>query len=127
MALVVDEYGEILGLLALEDVLEEIVGEFTTQSPHRPGEWAPDPEGGWVIDGSAPLRDLNRKLGLNLPLDGPKTLNGLIIEHLQELPESGVSLRIDDVTLEILSVQDRTVRSVRLQKLALTADNESVL
>ena len=70
-----------------------------------------------MADGSAPLRDLNRKLGLSLSLDGPRTLNGLILEHLQDLPEAGVSLRIDGVTLEILSVQDRAVRSVRLRRI----------
>ena len=117
VALVIDEYGEILGLLALEDVLEEIVGEFTTQSPQRSSAWAEDPGGGWVIEGGAPLRDLNRKLGLALRLDGPRTLNGLILEHLQDLPEAGVSLRLDGVTLEILSVQDRAVRSVRLRRI----------
>jgi Mg2+/Co2+ transporter CorB len=117
MALVIDEYGEILGLLAIEDVLEEIVGEFTTQSPQRSTAWAEDAEGGWVVDGGAPLRDLNRKLGLHLSLDGPRTLNGLILEHLQDLPEAGVSLRLDGVTLEILSVQDRSVRSVRLRRI----------
>lgn len=122
MALVIDEYGEILGLLALEDVLEEIVGEFTTQSPHRATAWTEDVGGGWVIDGSAPLRDLNRKLGLHLSLNGPRTLNGLILEHLQDLPEAGVSLRLDGVTLEILSVQDRAVRSVRLQRMAVAED-----
>lgn len=122
MALVVDEYGELLGLLALEDVLEEIVGEFTTRSPHRATSWAEDAEGGWVIDGSAPLRDLNRKLGLDLSLEGPRTLNGLILEHLQDLPESGVSLRLDGVTLEILSVQDRAVRSVRLRRVGLSPE-----
>jgi Mg2+/Co2+ transporter CorB len=116
LALVIDEYGEILGLLALEDVLEEIVGEFTTQSPHRTTAWAEDSDGGWVIDGSAPLRDLNRKLGLHLSLEGPRTLNGLILEHLQDLPEAGVSLKLEGVTLEILSVQDRAVRSVRLRR-----------
>jgi len=126
MALVIDEYGEILGLIAIEDVLEEIIGEFTTQSPHRTTAWAEDAEGGWVVDGSAPLRDLNRKLGLSLSLDGPRTLNGLVLEHLQDLPEAGVSLRIGDITLEILSVQDRAVRSVRLRRMAALEKTPSV-
>jgi Mg2+/Co2+ transporter CorB len=117
VALVIDEYGEILGLLAIEDVLEEIVGEFTTQSPQRTTAWAEDAEGGWVVDGSAPLRDLNRKLGLGLSLEGPRTLNGLVLEQLQDLPEAGVSLRVGDITLEILSVHERAVRSVRLRRM----------
>jgi len=115
IALVVDEYGEMLGLLALEDVLEEIVGEFTTTSPSRGRGWDADDDGSWVVDGSASLRDLNRKLGLQFPLDGPKTINGLVMEQLQDLPEAGVSLRVAGITLEILSVQDRAVRSVRVR------------
>ena len=80
--LVVDEYGELQGLVTLEDIIEEIIGEFTTTAPASPSafRWAED--GSALVEGTAPLRELNRKLGLALPLDGPKTLNGLILEHL---------------------------------------------
>jgi Mg2+/Co2+ transporter CorB len=114
IALVVDEYGELLGLLTLEDIIEEFIGEFTTSAPARAGTYAWDKEGTVLVEGSASLRDLNRKLGLSLPLDGPKTLNGLILEHLQDIPESGVSVKIAEVHMEIVQTQDRIIRTVKL-------------
>ena len=110
----VDEYGELQGLVTLEDIIEEIIGEFTTTAPASPSafQWAED--GSALVEGTAPLRELNRKLGLALPLDGPKTLNGLILEHLQDIPVSGVSVRIADVPMEILQTQDRVIKTVRL-------------
>ena len=114
IALVVDEYGELQGLVTLEDIIEEIIGEFTTTAPASPSafRWAED--GSALVEGTAPLRELNRKLGLALPLDGPKTLNGLILEHLQDIPVSGVSVKIADVPMEILQTQDRVIKTVRL-------------
>lgn len=114
LALVVDEYGEIKGLLTLEDILEEIIGEFTTQSPARAAAYHRQPDGSWLVDGSAQLRDLNRKLGFSLPLDGPKTINGLVLEHFQDIPEPGTSFRIGAHTLEIMQTHDRIVKSVRI-------------
>lgn len=112
--LVVDEYGELLGLVSLEDILEEIVGEFTTHAPAQGGGYRPQEDGGWLVDGGSLLRDLNRKLGLPFPLSGPKTLNGLILEHLEEIPEAGISLKIAGVTLEIMQTQDRSVKVVKI-------------
>ena len=83
----VDEYGELKGLVTLEDILEEIIGEFTTNSPLRTGGYYPQADGSYLVEGSTLLRELNRKLGFGFPLDGPKTVNGLILEHLQEIPE----------------------------------------
>ncbi|MDE2585965.1 MAG: magnesium and cobalt efflux protein CorC, partial [Betaproteobacteria bacterium] len=97
----------------LEDIIEEIIGEFTTSTP-SPGELAWDENGTVLVEGSRPLRDLNRKLGLDLPLDGPKTLNGLIIEHFQDIPETAVSLKIDGIPMEIIQTQDRSVKMVRV-------------
>lgn len=114
MALVVDEYGELKGLVTLEDILEEIVGEFTTQSPSRSSAFHLQKDGSWLADGSATLRELNRKLGLGFPLDGPKTLNGLVLEHFEDIPEPGTSFKISGHTLEIIQAQDRVVKSVRI-------------
>ena len=114
IALVVDEYGELLGLVTVEDIIEEIIGEFTTGAPMRAGAYAWDKQGSTLVEGTAALRDLNRKLGLALPLDGPKTLNGLILEHLQDIPEAGVSMKIAGVPMEIVQTEDRVVKTVRL-------------
>ena len=114
IALVVDEYGELQGLVTLEDIIEEIIGEFTTTAPASPSAFRWEVDGSALVEGTAPLRELNRKLGLSLPLDGPKTLNGLILEYLQDIPESGVSLKIAEVPMEILQTEDRIVRRVRV-------------
>jgi len=115
-ALVVDEYGELQGLMTLEDIIEEIIGEFTTNSPSVATIRAWDENDSALVEGASPLRELNRKLGLALPLDGPKTLNGLIIEHFQDIPEAGVSLKIAGVPIEIVQTQDRVVKTIRLFK-----------
>lgn len=114
IGLVVDEYGELMGLLTLEDILEEIIGEFTTQSPLQTAQFKPQEDGSIVAEGGSLLRELNRQLGFDFPLDGPKTLNGLILEHLQDIPEPGTSLKLAGHPVEILQTQDRVIRSVRL-------------
>jgi Mg2+/Co2+ transporter CorB len=114
MALVVDEYGEIQGLVTLQDILEEIVGEFTSQSPMNTGLYRKQDDGSVIVEGSCPLRVLNRKLGFNFPLDGPKTINGLLLEQLEDIPEPGVALKIGEYPIEILQVQDTMVKVVRL-------------
>ncbi len=126
MALVVDEYGELKGLVTLEDILEEIIGDFTTQSPLRANTFHQEEDGSWVVDGSCSLRDLNKKLGLNLPIDGPRTLNGLILEHFEDIPETGTSIRIGDCALEIMQTQDKIVKSVRLMPLSVASQNQDV-
>ncbi len=114
LGLVVDEYGDLLGLITVDDILEEIVGEFAAMTPLPVTLWQPQADGSYLVEGSASLRELNRKLNLDLPLDGPRTLNGLILEHLEAIPEAGVSLKIAGLPVEIVQVQDRMVKTVRI-------------
>ena len=114
IGLIVDEYGEWMGLVALEDIIEEIIGEFTTHAPTQAGTFLKQGDGSVMVEGSSLLRDLNRKLGLRLPLGGPKTLNGLILEHFQDIPEAGTSLKIAGYPMEIVQTQDRVVKVVRI-------------
>jgi len=114
LALVVDEYGELQGLVTLEDLLEEMVGEFTTQAPAQTGWMRQMEDGSWLVEGAALVRHLNRKLGINFPLEGPKTLNGLLLEHLEDIPEAGVSVKIGDTPIEIVQTQDRAVKVARI-------------
>jgi Mg2+/Co2+ transporter CorB len=116
MGLVVDEYGEIEGLVTLEDIIEELVGKFTTRQSDFGGSLSWNDEGVVLADGAASLRDLNRLLDLEFPLNGPRTLNGLIVEHLQDIPEVGVGLRVAGIAMEIVQTQDRKIKMVRLHR-----------
>jgi len=110
----VDEYGELMGLVTLEDILEEIIGKFTTTVPSAAGALAWAEDGSATAEGTMAVREVNRALGLSLPTDGPKTLNGLILEVLQEIPDADVSIKIGGVPLEIVHAQGRTVKTVRI-------------
>jgi Mg2+/Co2+ transporter CorB len=115
VGLVVDEYGDVLGLVTLEDIIEEIVGEFTTQAPGigTSGlQWTA--EGQVMVDGGASLRELNRRLGLDFPTEGPRTLNGLLLELLQEIPDAACCLRLPHCVVEIVQTDEQAVRSARL-------------
>ena len=114
--LVVDEYGEIQGLITLEDIIEELVGKFTTRQADMGTPLVWDADGTVLVDGATTLRDLNRLLELDFSLEGPRTLNGLVIEHLQDIPEVGVGIRINGVPMEIVQTQDRKVKMLRLHR-----------
>ncbi|WP_276509994.1 HlyC/CorC family transporter [Niveibacterium umoris] len=118
LGVVVDEYGEVLGLVTVEDIIEELIGKFTTslQDESASLRWGED--GTVVIDGARTIRELNRALGLNFPTDGPKTLNGLLLEYLQDIPESGLSVKICGTPIEVVQTHDRRVRTARLFRTA---------
>jgi Mg2+/Co2+ transporter CorB len=122
IALVVDEYGELMGLVTLEDIIEEIIGKFTTSLPSA-AALAWDDSGAATADGAMPVREVNRALGLSLPTDGPKTLNGLIVEHLQDIPEADVSIKIGHVPMEIVHAQGRTIKTVRIFRPSASVEN----
>lgn len=117
LAVIVDEYGEVEGLVTLQDIIEELVGEFTTNNPElstQPVAW--NSNGDAIVDGLTSVRELNRNLGLNLPTSGPRTLNGLILEALEDLPEANLSLKIHNLAIEILTVQGLLIKKARLKK-----------
>ena len=114
LALVVDEYGDIEGLVTLDDLLEQVVGEFTTTPQFDTHEVSREHDGSYLVDGSANVRELNRALGWRLPEHGPKTLNGLVLEALEDIPEAGTSLRLGDYTIEIVHGMGQAVRTARV-------------
>lgn len=113
IGVVVDEYGDVQGLATLEDILEEIVGEFTTDVAGTYRDIHPQPDGSYVIEGTANIREVNKALGWQLPTDGPKTLNGLILEELESFPDAQVCLQIGTSRLEILEIGDNLITSAR--------------
>ena len=117
LGVVVDEYSEVLGILTMEDIIEEMVGEFTSAGHGGQSRTVWGEDGSVVIDAGTSWREVNRRLKLNLPLDGPKTLNGLILEELQDIPDAQVSLRFNDCVVEVVHVDDQGVRSARLFRL----------
>jgi Mg2+/Co2+ transporter CorB len=118
IAFVVDEYGDLQGLVTLEDILEEVVGEFTTQPPPQLARISRHADGSYVVPGALALREINRTLGWNLPTDGPRTLSGLIVEQLEAIPEAGASLTVGKHVIEVLQVADNAVRTARIRQAA---------
>lgn len=116
LSLVVDEYGSVQGLLTFEDIVEELIGEFTTSFPGMiiQDQWSHD--GTYMANGSTNLRDLNRLLGLDLPVNGPRTLNGLILEELEEIPDHDLSVKVGGVVMEIIQFDDQGIKTVKLHK-----------
>ncbi len=124
IGIVVDEYGDVRGVVTLEDILEEIVGEFSNQDTLRSPDIHPQEDGTLVIDGAAYIREVNRALDWHLPCDGPKTLNGLITEALEHIPDSGICLQIGNYRLEIIQAADNRVKSVRAWTVSATPSTE---
>jgi Mg2+/Co2+ transporter CorB len=116
LGIIVDEYGEVQGLVTLDDIIEEMIGEFTTSIPGaaRADTFRWDANGECLLEGTTTLRDINKQLHLNFPLDGPKTLNGFLLEFLRDIPEANVSLKIGDCVIEIVQVQNQAIKVVKL-------------
>jgi Mg2+/Co2+ transporter CorB len=115
IGLIVDEYGDIQGLITLDDILEEIVGDFTTSVTTGPSDDVhPQPDGTYLVEGSASIRELNKEMEWNLPTDGPRTLNGLILEYLEEMPEPNIGLRLAGYPMEIVEVEQNMVKLARV-------------
>ena len=116
-AIVVDEYGEIQGLVTLEDILEEIVGDFTTNEADKIDEVIAQNDGSYFIDGAATIRDINKSTNWNLPLDGPKTINGLVLEQLESIPDGNVSFNINNFKFETLEINGTRVKKVAVRSM----------
>ena len=118
LGIIVDEYGEVQGLVTLDDIIEEMIGEFTTSVPGaaRSETFNWDARGECLLEGTTVLRDINKKLDLDFPLDGPKTLNGLMLEQLQEIPDAPISIKISGVVIEVIQVKNQAIKVVKLSR-----------
>lgn len=118
LGIIVDEYGEVQGLVTLDDIIEEMIGEFTTSTPSasKAESFGWDAHGECLLDGTTPLRDVNKRLGLSFSLDGPKTLNGMLLELLQEIPDAPISLKVDQCIIEVVQVHDQAIKVVKLRR-----------
>jgi len=114
IGLVVDEYGDIQGLATLEDILEEVVGEFTTDPSTSISDFTAEEDGSYLVNGTINVRDLNRALHMDLPIDGPKTLNGMVLEYLEDIPEPGTSLLLSGYPVEIIQTKGNLVKTLRV-------------
>ena len=114
IGLVIDEYGDIQGLATLEDILEEVVGEFTTDPSTNIRDYTPEEDGSFLVNGTVTVRELNRSLQMELPTDGPKTLNGMVLEYLEHIPEPGTSLLLSGYPVDIVQTRGNLVKTLRV-------------
>ncbi|GAB4292090.1 MAG: CNNM domain-containing protein [Methylophaga sp.] len=115
--LVVDEYGDLLGLITLEDIFREIVGEFTADIFDEDKDIHPQEDGSYLVNGTATIRDINRHNHWKLPTDGPKTINGLVLEHLESIPDPGVSIRHGNYVIEVVQTSDNAIKTLRIRRM----------
>jgi len=123
--LVVDEYGDLLGLITLEDIFREIVGEFTADTIDEDKDIHPQSDGSYLINGTANIREINRNNDWSLPTKGPKTINGLVIEYLESIPDPGVSIRMDNYVIEVVQTADNAIKTVRIRHILEQEEEES--
>ena len=124
IGVVVDEYGDVQGIVTLEDILEEIVGELSNDQSDIHEDIHQQEDGSYFIDGSAYIREINKALNWELSTEGPKTLNGLITEQLESIPDANVCIEIDEYRLETLQISDNLIKTVRVQRLEIESDEE---
>ena len=123
-AVVVDEYGDVKGLIDINDILEEIVGELSTDKARDKIDIQEQKHGSYLIDGSAAIREINKKLSWDLPLEGPVTLNGLILEKIQTIPESNVSINLNNYLIETVLIKDNMIKFAKILKLSVSEPKE---
>ena len=123
-AVVVDEYGDVKGLIDINDILEEIVGELSTDKARDKIDIQEQKDGSYLIDGSAAIREINKKLSWDLPLEGPVTLNGLILEKVQTIPESNVSINLNNYLIETVLIKDNMIKFAKILKLSVSEPKE---
>ena len=124
IGLVVDEYGDIQGMVTLEDILEEIVGEFDNDPQLAPAEIRPQEDGSFIVDGTAQVRNLGKTLNWQLPSEGPKTLNGIVLEHFENFPPEGAEFTFNGHLMTVLAVEGNRVRQVRIEPAVLDEKDE---
>ena len=123
IAFLVDEYGDLEGLVTLEDILEEVVGEFTTDPADQIKDVIRINDQTFIIDGSANIREINREHNLGLPENGPKTLNGLILETLEDIPTPGTTFRLEHIIIEVMKTLERSVKAAKIS-ISQSSDTE---
>ncbi len=125
LGLAVDEYGDLQGMITMDEILEEIIGEFNAQAPGDLQDVHKQSDDSYMVNGMASIRDLNRNMGWHLPVDGPKTLNGLILEQLEDIPQTGTTMLIENYPVEVVQTKGAAVRMVRIYPRVESVSNES--
>ena len=123
-AVVVDEYGNVKGLVSINDILEEIVGELSSNQTREKIDFQEQKDGSFLIDGSVSIREINKKLSWDLPLEGPVTLNGLILEKIETIPESNISINLNNYIIETVLIKDNMIKFAKISKISIGENEE---